>query len=120
MPLGGLREQVTVGDGVLTLSPTPLYTWPRSFRYAALHPLTGEAGSEVYATLNENAARVLLLYASYLVLTQQAQAQAGAAWRYQIGDEMVDKSKLSDAGMSAASAALQAYQRALQGVKSWA
>ena len=119
MPEGGLIEQVTVADGVLTISPTPNYTMPRLYRYAGAHPLSGSAGSETYATLNENAARVALLYAVYLVLTQQAQAQAGQAWRYQIGDEMVDKSRLGDVGMAAAQAALSSYRQAVQGVKSW-
>ena len=71
-------------------------------------------------TLNENAARIALLYACYLALTQQAQAQAGQAWRYQIGDETVDKSRLGDVGMAAASAALQSYRQAVQGFRSWA
>lgn len=120
MPLGGLHEQVTVGDGMLTISPTPIYTVPRLYRYAAAHALTGEPGSEVYTTLNENAARVLLLYATYLVLSQQAQAAAQGAWKYQIGDEMVDKSRLADVGMASAQAALNSYQLALRAVWSWA
>ena len=120
LPLDGWREQVTVADGILTISPTPLFDSVRPFRYAGAHPLTGSAGSEVYATLNENAARIALLYACYLALTQQAQAQAGQAWRYQIGDEMVDKSRLGDVGMAAAAAALQSYRQAVQGFRSWA
>lgn len=120
LPDGRWRERVTVSDGVLTIYPTPGYTMLRTYRYAGVHVLTGEPGSEAYATLNENAARVALLYATYLVLTQQAQAAAGQAWRYQIGDEMVDKSRLGDVRMAAAQAALQGYQAALRAVKSWA
>lgn len=120
MPDGGWRERVTVADGVLTIYPTPGYTMLRTYRYAGAHVLTGEPGAEVYATLNENSARVVLLYATYLVLTQQAQAAAGQAWKYQIGDEMVDKSRLGDVRMAAAQAALHGYQAALGAVKSWA
>ena len=116
----GWTEQVTIADGLLTISPTPGYTLMRTFRYAGAHVLSGESGAEVYTTLNENAARIAMLYACYLVLTQQAQAAAQGAWRYQIGDEMIDKSKLADVGMAAAQAALNAYQRAIAGVKSWA
>lgn len=116
----GWRETATAGDGVLTISPVPAYTMPRSYRYAGAHVLTGNVGSEVYVTLNENAARIALLYATYLVLLQQAQAAAQGAWRYQIGDEMVDKSRLGDAAMSAAQAALTSYQREVRAVKSWA
>jgi hypothetical protein len=118
MPDGGWRERVMTADDVLTIYPTPTYSLPRSYRYAAAHVLTGEPGSEVYSTLNENAARVTLLYATYLVLSQQAQAAAAGAWKYQIGDEMVDKSRLADVGMGAAQVALQGYKLALHAVKS--
>lgn len=120
LPDGGWRERVAVSDGVLTIYPPPVYTMPRTYRYAGAHVLTGAPGAEVYATLNENSARVALLYACYLVFTQQAQAKAGQAWRYQIGDEMVDKSKVADVGMAVANAALQSYKLALGAVKSWA
>ena len=118
VPLEGWREQVTVADGVLMLYPTPTYTMQRLLRYAGAHVLSGAVGNETYA-LNEQGVRVALLYAAYLVLTQQALAQAGQAWRYQIGDEMVDKSRLGDVGMAAAQAALSSYRQAVQGVKSW-
>lgn len=104
-------EWYEIAGGEITFMPTPGYTLQRNFRYAAGYVLTGSAGAEVYANLSENGARIALLYAQYLALSEQATAVAGDGWRYQIGDEMVDKTKQGEGLRGQANAVLQNYQR---------
>ena len=100
--------------GEITFYPTPSYTATRTLHYAALYELTGESGSEQYTTLTQNGGRIALLYAQYLALTQQASSVAGDGWRYQIGDEMVDKSNQGKGLIGQADGLLQQYRRAVQ------
>jgi len=112
-------ERVEVVGSEITFYPTPVYTATRTLRYAALYALTGEAGSEQYVALTQNGARLALLYAQYLALTQQASAVAGDGWRYQIGDEMVDKSNQGKGLANQANSLLAQYQRAVQAQKGY-
>lgn len=113
------QERYEVVGGQITLYPTPTYTMTRILRYAALYELTGTSGSEQYATLTQNGARIALLYAQYLALSQQASAVAGDGWRYQIGDEMVDKSNQGKGISGQADGLLSQYQRAVQQQKGY-
>lgn len=113
------QERYEIRDGQITFYPTPTYTATRCLRYAACYALSGDPGSEQYASLNQHGARLALLYAQYLALTQQASAVAGDGWRYQIGDEMVDKSNQGKGLMSQADSLLQQYRRAVQQQKGY-
>lgn len=119
LPSQGWDEDITIAGSTLTVTPTPTYTLDRRYRYAAIHALTGSVGSETYATLTENGARVALLYAQHLALAQQGMAVAGNAWKYSIGDESIDKSGQAGGYRSAAEAALKAYRSALQAMKGY-
>ena len=119
LPSSWWAEDITIAGDTLTITPTPTYTLERSYRYAARHVLTGETGSETYAVLNENAARVALLYAQHLALSQQAVSVAGSAWKYSIGDESVDKSQQASGYKSAAEVALAGYRRAVAAHKGY-
>lgn len=81
-------EDYTIAGNQVTFSPTPTYTTSRDYRYAATYALVNGA----YPRLTQNGARVALLYAQHLALMEQATPAAGKGWKYQIGDEMVDKS----------------------------
>ena len=113
------QECYEIVDGQITFFPTPTYTLPRTLRYAAGYTFSGEPGSEQYTGLTQNGARMALLYAQYLALTQQANPAAGDGWRYQIGDEMVDKSNQGRNLMGQAERVLGEYQRAVQGQKGY-
>lgn len=115
VPLHWLEHVEVVGEQI-TFAPTPDYSMERHIRYAARHMLDE---SESYPNLTQNGARVALLYAQYLALTQQANVVAGDGWRYQIGDEMVDKSRQGDGLRGQAQAALDAYVRAMRGQKGY-
>lgn len=104
-----------LGDQII-FTPTPDYSAARRVRYAAQHALDD---TDSYPRLTQNAARIALLYAQYLALTQQTHAVAGDGWRYQIGDEVVDKTRQGDGLRSEAQAAFDAYQRAVQAQKGY-
>lgn len=110
------QERYDVLGTEITFTPTPDYSAARRVRYAARHVLD-EADS--YPRLTQNGARIALHYAEYLALTQQTHAVAGDGWRYQIGDEVVDKTRQSDGLRHQAQAALDAYRRAVQAQKGY-
>ena len=111
IPVGaGWEETHYVEGDTLRLDPVPTYTTTRTLRYAAQYvPTNG-----VYPRLSENGARVAMLYGQYLVLLEQANAVAGDAWSYKIGDESVDKRGQGAAVQAQASAALTNYQNAIR------
>lgn len=109
------EERWYVEGDQIRFEPTPFYTLNRTLRYAARYVLT----DGVYARLSENGARIALLYAQYLVLQARAQAAAGDGWRYRIGDEEVDKSRLSAGLQEQVSAALAAYQAAVKQLRGY-
>lgn len=110
------EEQYYVDGAEITFDPTPTYTLTRQYRYAALYELDS---NDVYQKLTTNGARVALLYAQYLALTEQANAVAGDGWRYRIGDEEVDKSKQGDGLGKRAQGLLDAYQREVKAQKGY-
>lgn len=111
IPVGsGWQEQHYIEGDTLRLDPVPTYSATRTLRYAAQHVAT--AG--VYPRLSENGARVAMLYGQYLALLEQANAVAGDAWSYKIGDESVDKRGQGAAIQAQASAVLTNYQNAIR------
>ena len=111
VPLGaGWNEMYYIEGDSLRFDPVPTYTAARTLRYAAAYALVGGA----YPRLTENGARVALLYAQHLALSEQANAATGDGWSYKIGDESVDKRGLGAAIQTQAAAALQNYEVALR------
>lgn len=111
----GWSERYEVSGGELTLYPTPTYTVSRELRYGAGYALVdGE-----YPRLTHNGARLALLYAQYLVRLEYANSVAGSGWKYQIGDEMVDKSGQGKNIMAQADGLLKQYQSAVKGLKGY-
>ncbi len=121
IPVGaGWQEEYSIENGSLIFFPSaPGYTVSRNYRYAAGHVLTGDSGSETYALLSENEARIALLYAQYLALTQQASVVVGDGWKYQIGDEVVDKKGLGAGTQSQAQGMLTLYNMAVRQLKGY-
>ena len=106
----GWNEMYYIEGDSLRFDPAPTYTAARTLRYAAAYALVGGA----YPRLSENGARVALLYAQHLALSEQANAATGDGWSYKIGDESVDKRGLGAAIQTQAAAALQNYEVALR------
>jgi hypothetical protein len=102
------------GDQV-RFEPTPAYTLTRTLRYAAGHVLAEGA----WPRLTENGARIALLYAQYLALQAKAQAAGDGGWRYRIGDEEVDKSRLGSALLEQAKGAMAGYAAAVRQLKGY-
>lgn len=112
---GGWAEAYYVEGSSLRFDPVPAYSAQRTLRYAAGLALVGG----VYARLSENGARIALLYAKHLALSEQAGAGAGDNWSYKIGDESVDKRGVSAAIQTQADAALKAYEAAVKPLKGY-
>lgn len=112
---GGWQEAHYIEGDTLRLDPAPAYTATRSLRYAAGYALVGGQ----YARLTENGARVALLYAQHLALSEQANVSAGDGWSYKIGDESVDKRGLGASIQAQAQAALTNYQNALRPLRGY-
>jgi hypothetical protein len=85
-------EIYTFAGGYLTIYPTPMYAAGRVLLYAAGHVLNS---SDAYPDLSAADARIVLLKAQQLALDIQGNVAAQSGWKYQIGDEMVDKSGLA-------------------------
>jgi hypothetical protein len=111
IPVSNCWEETHYIEGdTLRFDPVPTYSTTRTLRYAAQHVAT----NGVYPRLSENGARVAVLYGQYLALLEQANATAGDAWSYKIGDESVDKRGQGAAIQAQASAALTNYQNAIR------
>lgn len=120
IPVSALWEESYYIDGsTITFDPVPTYTMSRNYRYGALYELSGAVDSETYARMTQNGARFALLYAEYLALAQQANAVAGDGWKYQIGDEMVDKSNQGRGLLGQAQGLLTQYESAIKTQKGY-
>lgn len=116
LPLNSLTApdayDYAINGTTLTFYPTPTFTDTWYVWYAAGYVLS----EGTYADLDDERAEIALLRAQALALTLQANASAHHAWKYQAGDEAVDKQKLR-AEVEAQAAALQAeYELAVRNV----
>lgn len=87
------RERYTIAGLTITFYPPPAYSMSRDLWYAAAHVLDD---SDEYPDLGGDEAGMVLLKAQALALSLQANAVAGNAWTYQVGDERVDKTKQAE------------------------
>jgi hypothetical protein len=110
------KERVMVQGSSLVISPTPTYSATRRLWYAAKHVLDG---GEAYPAMTDTDARVVLLKAQALALGLQANVVAGSGWRYRIGDEEVDKSRLGGGLRDQAQAKEAEYRAALEAMGGW-
>jgi len=85
-------ERFAFAGGYLTIYPTPSYTTGRDLLYASGHVLDS---SDSYPDMTAADARIVMLKAQQLALDLQGNVSAQSGWKYQIGDEMVDKSGLA-------------------------
>lgn len=108
--LDGARERIYIEGSNLRIEPTPTYTIDRTLRYAGFYQLAADS----YARLTENGARIAMLYAQHLALSAQAGVAGGGGWKYQIGDESVDKSNAGRALGEQATRLYEQYQVALR------
>ncbi len=118
VPVGvaGWQEYFYIEGDTIRFDPVPAYTAARTLRYSAGYSLSNGA----FSRLSENGARMALLYAQYLGLSEQAAAVAGDGFKFTIGDESYDKSTQSAGIRSAAQAALANYQNAVKPMKGYA
>ena len=93
VPVGPqFQETFHVAGGKIVFYPTPQYTMARDLFYAAGYVLDDD---DAYQDLMRDDARIALLKAQAIALGWQVNAaRAAGGWKYQIGDEMVDKSQL--------------------------
>lgn len=110
------EEHYDVEGNRIVFTPTPTYSLNRTLRYGAGHVLDG---NQSYPRLSENGARIALLYGQYLALMAQGNATAPAGWKYQIGDEMVDKSGQAGKLREQADGLLKQYQTAVKPLKGY-
>jgi len=110
------EEYYDVEGNRIVFTPTPTYSLSRTLRYGAGHVLDG---NDSYPRLTENGARIALLYAQHLALMAQANTVAPAGWKYQIGDEMVDKSGQAGKLREQADGLLKQYQAAVKPLKGY-
>lgn len=116
-------EYYTYAGGNLTIYPTPTYTADRDLHYASGHVLNN---SNAYPDISAMDATIVMLYAQALALGIQANVAAQSGWKYQIGDEMVDKSGLGSKLREQASHLQKQYEDAIAkaagsvyGVRGW-
>lgn len=113
-PTRPIRPSFTIRDGQIMFDPVPTFGAVWTLRYAA--KFVESAG--VFPALDDNGARIALLYAAYLALSEQAHTLATEAWSYTIGAETIDRSKLAQSVRAEADKALQAYRDARKGMHS--
>lgn len=91
-------EEYTIGNGQITFYPTPTYSMTREYKYQAGWVLSGAVGSEVYSTMGEFEAQVVMIKAKAIAVEKQAQALSAAGGiKYSLGAVSVDKSSGSQA-----------------------
>lgn len=99
----GYKERYSIAGGNITFIPTPEYTLTRSLWYLAGYVLDED---EIYQDMTEVEADIVVLKAKSLVTRIQTNKARSEGWRYRIGDEEVDKSKIGS-GLDSESEALK-------------
>lgn len=89
-------EEWTINDGQITFYPTPAYTLIREYTYKAAWIATEDDYGEVYETMGDEEADIIMKKAKASALDLLWKQNAGKGFKYQIGDEMIDKSGLGD------------------------
>ena len=98
----------------ITFYPTPDTAHDLTLRYCAKHAGTASNGDTDCADLTDADARVLLYKAKAYCLEMQADKAARDAWQYSEGEQVVNKTKQSEAFRKMAEAAHSDYLRELK------
>jgi hypothetical protein len=88
-------EEFIVNGQQITFYPTPSYSLAREYTYKAAWIATPDDYGEVYATMGEEEAGIVLMKASAAALDSLWRNTAGNNFKFQIGDESYD---MTDAG----------------------
>ena len=111
IPVDAAWEELhTYAGQTLTITPTPVYTTSRRLWYVAGHVLDD---NEAYPDMTSQEGALVALKAQALALGLQANAALREGWRYQIGDELVDKAGLAAEFSKQAAALDEVYRRAV-------
>lgn len=92
------EETYLVNGLTLTIDPTPAYALPRRLWYRAGHVLSDTGGVLVYPSMTERFASIIYVKAqanAWRIIC--GQVSRNKAWKYQMGDVMIDKTKVGDA-----------------------
>lgn len=104
---GGGAESWEIVGKTLVFDDEPAYSSDRTLKYNAAHV----AASGSYADLQAHETPPILMRAQSDLLRMLAMREAGNAWSYKIGDESVDKTRVSEALFKAADALDRRYER---------
>ena len=83
-------EDYTIDNGQITFYPTPSYTLAREYRYKAGWVATADDYGDIYETMGEEEADIVLMKAKASALDSLWKANAGNNFKFQIGDESYD------------------------------
>ncbi len=106
-------DSVSLAGAKLVVSPRPTYSLSRSYEYMASYALTDGQ----YADLPESAISLILLKARAAATRLKAIKAGGAAIKYAIGDESIDKSGIGRSLSDAAQELDRLYEDAMRQMK---
>ncbi len=105
------KESHSLAGNQITFYPTPAYTASRHLWYAAAYILDQ---NNIYQSLTNDLASVIMLKAQAIALRLQANKAAQEAWQYAVGVEKVSKEKLSSTLAQQSKEAKQSYLAAVK------
>lgn len=106
------QEEATINGREITFHPTPTYSMTRAYRYKAGWVLSEDDYLNVYATMGDEEAGIVLLKAEALALDSLWRSNAGNNFKFQIGDESYDMSGSGNDLENSRKAAESAYVEA--------
>jgi len=90
--LNPFEEEYTIQNGTITFFPTPGYTMTRYIEYKAAWVLDVDDNYP----LTEEEAQIVMIKAKNIAFEKLSNANAGAGFRYSVGNMSVDKSGVAD------------------------
>lgn len=87
-------EEWTINENQITFYPTPAYTLAREYTYKSAWIATEDDYGDVYATMGDEEADIVLKKAKASGLDLLWKQSAGSSFKYQIGDESYDMSNV--------------------------
>lgn len=114
------NEEWDVRGSTITFYPTPSTDHDYELRYCAAYAGAASNGDTEYADIGDTEARVLLFKAKSLCLRMIADHVRQDAWRYQEGEQAVNKEKQASAFDSGADKAEADYLKELKALAPYA
>lgn len=85
-------EEYSILNKQITFTPTPTYSMTRDYKYKAGWVLTGDTGSETYATMGDDEKQIVMIKAKGMAMQKLANSLAsGGGMKYSFGAVSVDK-----------------------------